>query len=148
MSIPEIKVIAVRETAAPKATIRAAADIAAFWTAEITKSAWYDPCKEACLVFLLDTRCGVQSYHLVSLGTLNASLVHPREVFRAAIAGAAHSIILAHNHPSGQTDPSPDDVAITRRIADSGRIVDIQVLDHIIVADGGAFTSLKGQGLL
>jgi DNA repair protein RadC len=74
-------------------------------------------------------------------------IIHPREVFRLAIAENAASIIVAHNHPSGNTEPSPEDIAITKQLVEAGRIVDIRVLDHIIIA-GDAFTSLAERRLL
>lgn len=83
----------------------------------------------------------------VSDGSLNAVLIHPREVFRIAIAETAAAVILVHNHPSGNAEPSREDVAITRQLVDAGRIVDIRVLDHIIIA-GDAYTSFAERHLL
>lgn len=71
--------------------------------------------------------------HLVSLGLVDASLVHPREVFRAAIRDSATAVVLAHNHPSGDPTPSTEDLRITRQLIEAGRIVDIKVLDHVII---------------
>ena len=79
--------------------------------------------------------------------SLNAVLIHPREVFRLAIAESAAAIILAHNHPSGNTEPSSEDIAITRQLVEAGRIVDIRVLDHVIIA-GDDYTSFVERGLL
>jgi DNA repair protein RadC len=84
---------------------------------------------------------------LVSEGTLDASLVHPREVFRLAITESARSIILLHNHPSGNAEPSPQDIAITRQLVSAGKLLDIPVLDHIIIA-GEGYTSLRERQLL
>lgn len=83
----------------------------------------------------------------VSVGTLNASLVHPREVFEPAIKNLAAQIILAHNHPSSDTAPSEEDLELTKRLVDAGKIMGIEVLDHIIVA-GDRFLSFKEKGLL
>ena len=80
-------------------------------------------------------------------GSLNASLVHPREVFVPAIALSAASLILAHNHPSGDPTPSEEDLAITRRIQESGRLLGIELLDHVIVARD-SYTSFKERRLL
>ena len=81
----------------------------------------------------LNAKNQVLGYHVVSHGTVSASLVHPREVFKAAILNNASSIIVAHNHPGGSTDPSPDDIRTTRQIVDAGRLLDVRVIDHVIV---------------
>jgi DNA repair protein RadC len=83
----------------------------------------------------------------VTVGTLNASLVHPRECFRPAIERSAASVIFVHNHPSGNPEPSEEDVAITRQLADAGRVLGIPVHDHIVIA-GASYTSLAERGLI
>lgn len=102
--------------------------------------------KEHFIMLYLDTRNKL-IVDSVSIGTLNANLVHPREVFRNAIQASAAQIIVAHNHPSDDPEPSPEDVALTRRLDDTAKIIDIELLDHIIVAKSG-FTSLKERGLM
>jgi DNA repair protein RadC len=103
--------------------------------------------KESFRVLLLNSANQVQREVLVSEGTLDASLVHPREVFRLAITESARSIILLHNHPSGNAEPSPQDIAITRQLVSAGKLLDIPVLDHIIIA-GEGYTSLRERQLL
>lgn len=88
--------------------------------------------KEVLSVLLLDAGNAPLGVNVVSIGTLTASLVHPREVFRAAIVAGAAAIILGHNHPSGDTTPSKEDNETTRRMAEAGRIVGIPVLDHVV----------------
>jgi DNA repair protein RadC len=83
----------------------------------------------------------------VSVGTVNASIVHPREVFRMAIKDGSASIILAHNHPSGECEPSREDISLTKRLVEVGELVGIHVLDHLIIGDGG-YASLKQMGLM
>jgi len=83
----------------------------------------------------------------ISTGTVNASLVHPREVFREAISASAVSLVLVHNHPSGDPQPSEDDIKITRRLIEAGKIMGLEILDHIIIADKN-FCSLKEKGIL
>ncbi|MGN7454442.1 RadC family protein [Paenibacillus pasadenensis] len=83
----------------------------------------------------------------ISIGTLNAAIVHPRELFRAAVKRSAASIIACHNHPSGVVDPSPEDLQLTKRLVEVGEIIGIEVLDHIIIGDN-RFLSLKEQGLM
>ncbi|HTY05092.1 MAG TPA: DNA repair protein RadC [Gemmatimonadales bacterium] len=84
---------------------------------------------------------------LVTRGILNSSLVHPREVFRAAIAEAAAGIIVVHNHPSGDPTPSADDRSVTRQLVDAGRLLDVPVYDHVVIG-GGRFVSFAEAGLL
>lgn len=96
--------------------------------------------KEHFLLLLLDSKNCLIKIVSISVGTLNSSLVHPREVFKEAIQASAASIILAHNHPSGDIEPSKDDLVITKRIIEAGKILGISVLDHIIVARGKAFS--------
>ena len=95
----------------------------------------------------LDTRSRVLRDVLVTRGLLDSSLVHPREVFRAAIAEAAAGIILVHNHPSGDPTPSPEDRAVTRQLVAAGQLLDLPVYDHVIIA-GDRFTSFATAGLL
>jgi DNA repair protein RadC len=98
-------------------------------------------------VLLLDGRHRVIREELVSQGTLTTSPVHPREVFAPAIRHSAAAVVLVHNHPSGDPTPSADDLDITRRLAEVGRLVGIRVLDHVVVGDG-AYVSLADRGLL
>jgi len=96
---------------------------------------------------LLNTKNQVIGTDKVSVGTLNSSAVHPRELFRNAIKRGAASVILVHNHPSGDPAPSREDMDITRRVKEVGNIIGIEVLDHIIIGDN-KFTSLKANGLV
>ncbi len=103
--------------------------------------------KEKFLCALLDTKNTVFKDMVVSEGTLTSSPVHPREVFRYAIKEAAASVLFIHNHPSGDTHPSKDDLTITKRLVETGRIVGINVLDHIIISDN-AYLSLMDKGYM
>jgi DNA repair protein RadC len=98
-------------------------------------------------VMLLDTKHQVIKTTLISVGTLDASIVHPREVFREATVAGAFGIILFHNHPSGDPRPSPDDVILTQRLIQAGDLMGIVVLDHLILGERG-FRSLREAGLL
>lgn len=93
----------------------------------------------------LNTKHHVITVETISIGSLNSSLVHPRELFKNSIKRSASALILAHNHPSGDPTPSPEDIEITRRLVEAGNIIGIQVLDHIIVGDD-SFISLKEYG--
>ena len=103
--------------------------------------------KEHFAVLLLNTKNHVLAMPVISVGTLSASIVHPREVFQAAISHAAASMILVHNHPSGDPTPSSEDIAVTRRMVEAGKVMDIPVLDHIILGDD-KFISLKEKGMI
>ena len=104
------------------------------------------PC-EHFMALLLNTKNRVTAVSPVSVGSLCAAIVHPRELFQRAILANAASVILAHNHPSGDPTPSPEDVDLTKRLADAGKLLDIAVLDHIVVGDG-CFISLKERGCM
>ena len=101
--------------------------------------------KEYFLAVLLDTRGQHIKTAEISVGSLDSSVVHPREVFKEAISASAASVIFVHNHPSGITEPSGDDVSLTKRLVEAGTIMGIDVLDHVITGDTG-FTSLKREG--
>jgi DNA repair protein RadC len=103
--------------------------------------------QECFIVVLLDGRHRVLCEEVVSIGTLTASLVHPREVFRPALRACAAALVLVHNHPSGDPTPSAEDREVTRRLSSAGEILGVRVLDHVVVADGG-FSSLRDEGLL
>lgn len=103
--------------------------------------------KEHFVCLFLNTKNHIISQETLSMGSLNASIVHPREVFRAAIKCSSASVIFAHNHPSGDPTPSPEDVALTKRLVEAGKIIGIEVLDHLVIGDM-KFVSLKEQGLM
>jgi len=103
--------------------------------------------KEHFVVLYLNARNQLIHKETVSIGTLNASLIHPREVFKPAIDYLAASIIIAHNHPSGDVDPSEEDIEITKRIKEAGKIMGIEIADHIIVTKE-SFLSFQERGLV
>ncbi|WP_168118520.1 DNA repair protein RadC [Paenibacillus sp. HB172176] len=103
--------------------------------------------KEHFICLFLNTKSGLIAKETISIGCLNASIVHPREVFRPAIKRSSASIICVHNHPSGNPDPSPEDVAITKRLVEAGSIIGIDVLDHVVTGHY-RFVSLKERGLM
>lgn len=103
--------------------------------------------REQLIVCSLNTKNQPTTINIVSIGTLNSSLVHPREVFKPAILGNASSIIIYHNHPSGSPEPSNEDVSITHRLKECGKLLGIDLIDHIIIGDE-RFVSLKEKGIL
>ena len=103
--------------------------------------------REHFVVFFLDARNVVKGVQTVSIGTLTASLVHPREVYRPAVVSGSAAVIVCHNHPSGDLEPSAEDREATRRIAQAGRILGVSLLDHVIVTDAG-YSSFRQRGYL
>jgi DNA repair protein RadC len=96
--------------------------------------------KEHFYVLHLNVRSRVTMIEVVSVGTLSSSVVHPRETFRRAISEGSYSIIIAHNHPSGEVDPSHEDTQVTKLMFDAGQVIGINVLDHIVFSDSKAFS--------
>lgn len=103
--------------------------------------------KEVFKILLLDNKGKIISREIVSMGDLSSSIVHPRETFRSAVKRSAASVILVHNHPSGNPTPSEEDIRATKRIVEAGNILGIAVLDHIIIGDG-TYVSLNAKGLM
>lgn len=107
-----------------------------------------DQDKEHFWVIGLTTKNTVKYLELVSLGILDASLVHPREVYRHAICSGVCSIVIAHNHPSQSLEASDEDMKVTRRLVEAGKIIGIELLDHIIIDGQGNYNSVKQQGII
>ena len=122
--------------------IRGPDDVAAFVGPKLRKEL-----REHFLVLLLNARHEVMAKETVSVGSLNASIVHPREVFKPALLASAASIVLCHNHPSGDPEPSEEDLTITKRLVEAGELLGIGVLDHVIIAERGV-VSLRSRQLL
>ncbi|HSB54620.1 MAG TPA: DNA repair protein RadC [Gemmatimonadales bacterium] len=122
--------------------VRAPEDVAALLSPRLR-----DLAVEEFHVLALDSQSRVRRDVLVTRGLLNSALVHPREVFRAAIAEAAAGIIVVHNHPSGDPTPSPEDRAVTRQLAEAGKLLDLPLYDHVILA-GDRYLSFVSAGLL
>lgn len=106
------------------------------------------PDREHLFVMYLSTKLRVCGFENISIGTLNTALVHPREVFKGAILNNAASVIIVHNHPSGDVNPSDADIQITQRLKEAGKILGIELLDHIILGFSGAYYSMSVQGQL
>ncbi len=103
--------------------------------------------REQLRVVCLDTKNQVTKIELISIGTLNASLAHPRECFKPAVAASAASVVFVHNHPSGDPTPSAEDVALTKSLMRAGELLGIEVVDHLVIGDG-RYASLRERGLL
>ncbi len=126
---------------APGSTIRSAADVDRHFRPRLRGAR-----REHFLVLLLDTRNRFLREVAVSIGTLTASLVHPREVFRPALREAAAALVLVHNHPSGDPQPSSEDREITRRLVGAGALLGVPIVDHVVIAERG-YTSLREEGM-
>jgi DNA repair protein RadC len=129
-------------TEIPRPEIRSPIDVHTL----ISPGLRYEP-KEHFKALLLDTKNRVIRTPTISVGSLNASLIHPRELYREAISAASASVIVAHNHPSGDPTPSREDIEVTKRLLEAGKVIGIDLLDHIIIGDG-RFISLKERGLM
>lgn len=136
----------VRENTGEK--ISSSFEVAKVLTAMLDMDNEVDRDKEHFWVIGLNTKNVIRFIDLVSLGTLTNALIHPREVFRLSVMKGVCSIIAGHNHPSGDPEPSRDDIAITERLKEAGNILGITLLDHVIIGDSGKFVSLKEKDIL
>jgi len=132
----------VREEGPETLPFKDAGDVAT----HLIRQGYADRDREAFIVLLLDVKHRVIAEEIVSIGILDGSLIHPREVFKAAVAGGAAAIILAHNHPSGDPAPSGQDQEVTNRLRKAGEILGIPVVDHVIVGSSGAHFSFREGG--
>jgi DNA repair protein RadC len=142
----EFRIITLRECATEPEMVDAPEKIAAYWRTHIQPN--IDGTREHLVVFLLNVRCRLIGHELIGMGTLNSVLLASRDIFRLAIMQAAHSVVIAHNHPSGDPEPSPEDVRGTRAMVRAGQVLGIELMDHVVIGFGGKFASLKALGLL
>jgi DNA repair protein RadC len=153
LSPKEYKVIALRECPGPEGqqTISTPEEVADYWRAHVTAHPAYNPDVECLVALMANTRRRAIGHVLISSGTLDTLLVHPREVFRAAIIAAASAVVLAHNHPSGDPTPSEADIKVTRDLIRAGNLLKVELLDHVIIGHpsacgGKGFCSLRSLG--
>jgi DNA repair protein RadC len=133
----EWKIVALRECPLPETmqvcqTPQQAAD---YWRLHVLSGPYFNPECECFVVLLLNTRRRVKGHQLVTIGTMDTILVHPREVFRLAVMSSASAIVLMHNHPSGDPTPSEADIKVTRDLTRAGQLLKIEVLDHIVMGN-------------
>ena len=133
----EYKVVSLRECPLPEEmTMCDTPDRAAdYWRKVVATSPAFNPECECLVVLMLNTRRKVKGHSVISIGTQDTILVHPREVFRLAIVAAAAAIVIMHNHPSGEPDPSEADIKVTRDLIRAGQLLKIDVLDHVIMGN-------------
>ena len=118
---------------------------AAYWRAHVSQHPYFNPDCECFVVLMLNTRRRVKGHYLVSIGTMDTILVHPREVFRLAIMASASALVLMHNHPSGDATPSEADIKVTRDLIRVGQLLKMEVLDHVIMGEPN-HSSLRALG--
>ena len=142
----EWKLVALRECPMPEAMVMCEKpdEAVAYWRTHIVTHPYFDPERECFVELLLNTRRRIRGHHLVSIGTMDTILVHPREVFRVAVVSAS-AIVLMHNHPSGDPTPSEADIKVTRDLIRAGQLLKIEVLDHVIVG-AAKHSSLRELG--
>jgi DNA repair protein RadC len=145
----EVRIISVLEQASvPAPAINHAKVAVRYWHRHVTKAPWFDSEREVAVVLSLNVKQRVLSYSLVSIGTVNQAFVHPRDVFRPAIAQNACAVLLMHNHPSGDPLPSVLDGECTRRVHEAARCLHMSFLDHVIVGADRHFFSFAGAKAL
>lgn len=120
---------------------------AEYWRLSVASHPYFSPEHECFVVLFLNTRRRIRGHHLVSIGTMDSVLVHPRDAFRAAVIGNASAVLFAHNHPSGDPTPSEGDIRVTNEMVRAGQILKIQVLDHVIIG-AGRHVSMREQGYI
>jgi len=143
VDIVRVKMVREASLLYPQRRIRMARDVV-----ELFLTFLQETDREQFFLLCLNTKNEPTALHTVSIGSLDASIVHPREVFKVAILSNAASVIVAHNHPSGDPTPSKEDIQVTRKLQEAGELLGITLLDHVIVGTEGAYTSLKERGLM
>jgi DNA repair protein RadC len=131
-----------------KKTVCCSKDVSEVLSSLLNYEQEHDREKEHFWILGLNAKNVIQYTDLVSLGSLSASIVHPRETFRLAIMKATANIIIGHNHPSGDTKPSQEDILLTKRLAQAGEILGINVLDHVIIGSEGSYFSFRDNGMI
>lgn len=143
VSIVKIKMVRESSILYPQRRVRIAKDVVELFSKYLDETD-----REQFFLLCLNTKNEPTAIHTVSIGSLDASIVHPREVFKAAVLSNSASVIVAHNHPSGDPTPSREDIQVTKTLQQAGELLGITVLDHIIVGTEGAYVSLKEGGYM
>lgn len=133
----EFKVVALRDCPVPESmrVCETPDQAAEYWRMHVVTNPYFDPERECLVVVLLNTRRRVKGHQLVTIGTMDTILVHPREVFRVAVISSAAAVVLMHNHPSGDSTPSEADIKVTRDLIRAGQLMKIEVIDHVIMGN-------------
>lgn len=122
--------------------------VAEAWRKQVSTSPWFDPDKEHMVVFVVNSRLVLKGWNLVSVGSVNETTCHPREVLRPVLVAAGYGFVVAHNHPSGDPSPSNADRAVTTRILEAAAIMQVSLLDHVIIGSNGRHFSFREAGTI
>src|ERR1039457_1917790 len=143
----EFKVVALRDCPVPEEMqiCEQPQQVADYWRLHIATHQYFNPDCECFVVLLLNTRRRIKGHHLVTIGTMDTLLVHPREVFCVAVAMKAAFIVLIRNHPSGDPTPSEADIKVTRALIRAGQLMKIEITDHVIMGNP-SYSSLRAMG--
>lgn len=143
----EYKVVSLRECPTPASLqfCTTPEQAVEYWRLHVVTAPYFKPDCECFVTLLLNTRRRVKGHELIGIGILDSVLTHAREVFRAAIVSAASAVVLMHNHPAGDPSPSEADIRVTRELIQAGKLLRIEVLDHVIVGEG-IYASLRELG--
>ena len=147
-SAVEIKLMSVRECEIESGIINDPQQSLNYWNEAIATSPWFTNDKEHLVVVCLNAKLKAVSHSIVSIGTLNETIAHPRDIFRPAIHLNAYAIVVMHNHPSGDSNPSAADYRITKRLKEAADLLQISLIDHFIVGDQGKYFSFKEAGIV
>ena len=142
------RVQSVCEKSPPNCALSNPENIVRAWYECVATAPWYDPEKEHMVVFVLNARLHLKGWSLVSIGIVNETYCHAREVLRPVIVAAGHGFAIAHNHPSGDSTPSQQDRDVTRRMRDCAHIMQIRMLDHLVIGSDSDWYSFCEHGLL
>lgn len=122
--------------------------VAEAWRKQVATSPWFDPDKEHMVVFVVNSRLVLKGWNLVSVGSVNETTCHPREVLRPVLVAAGYGFVVAHNHPSGDPSPSHADRAVTTRILEAAAIMQVSLLDHVIIGSNDRHFSFREAGTI
>ena len=143
----ELKLTRVREVGESR-PITGPEEAAEYWHEVIEERSWFHQTREHVVTLLLDNRRNIVGHHLVSIGTLNECLAHPRDILGPVLCGAAQFFILMHNHPSGDPSPSQADHSLTKRINEGANLLCVEMADHVVIGAQKRFFSFREAGLL
>jgi DNA repair protein RadC len=137
-TVREFKIQVLREAAVDDTLLDEPKRVYDFWQQIVPSAPWFQTEKETLVLFTLNTRRRLTGFNMISIGTLDTILVHPREVMRPAVIANASAMIIAHNHPSGDPSPSEGDIKVTRELIRAGQLLKIELLDHVIIGRASA----------
>ncbi len=147
-NLGHFRVLSVEDTPPAAAVLDSPEALARAWRELVAVKPWFDPDKEHMVVFVLNTRLGMKGWNLVSVGTVNETQCHPREVLRPVLVAAGCSFAVAHNHPSGCVHPSEADRRITKRLQECAELLQVRMVDHVIVGAGHQMFSFREAGMM